>query len=303
MQIRPIPNPATPDRRSRCRSRRSRRLPVLLLLLGVLAGTLSARGLPSDSLPEGRLLNRAVLYGAGVANLYDTYLSPLEYRGPELRVSREAVRLTRLGGGQVRFQNLFTGSVAYATSSAGNNRTFGSDLNWTCLLHYPFRLTDRFTLLAGGGTELNGGFFYNLRNGNNPASARVYASANASVQALWRVRIRRWPLLLRWQADVPLAGVRFSPHYGQSYYEIFTLGNHAGTVCFTSLHNSPSLRQLVSADFPVGRSTLRLVYTARFDQSRLHGLYTHSYSHAFQIGFVYHLWRSPALSHLKSRNP
>ena len=60
----------------------------------------------------------------------------------------------------------------------------------------------------------------------------------------------------------------FSPHYGQSYYEIFSLGNSSGVVKFTSLHNQPSLRRMLTADFPVGRAKMRFAYIWDAQQSQ-----------------------------------
>ena len=85
-------------------------------------------------------------------------------------------------------------------------------------------------------------------------------------------------------------GVMFSPHYGQSYYEIFSLGNSSGVVKFTSLHNQPSLRQMLTADFPVERAKIRLGYIWDTQQSKVNDIKTHTYSHVFMVGFVKDLY-------------
>ena len=48
-----------------------------------------------------RYVTRATLYGVGAANMYDTYLSPQEYRGIEFRLSRESMRMTRWADGNL----------------------------------------------------------------------------------------------------------------------------------------------------------------------------------------------------------
>ena len=238
-----------------------------------------------------RFTTRATLYGAGFTNVFDTYLSPQEYRGVEFRVSRESMRITRWMDGRVSLQTLFQAHVGYTHNRVDNNKTFSGLANWNYGLHYHFRLTDNFRLLAGGVGDFNGGFVWNLRNGNNPASARAYANLDASGMAIWDLRVRNRLVTLRYQANLPLLGVMFSPHYGQSYYEIFSLGNAGGVVRFTSLHNQPSLRQMLTADFPVGRVRMRLAYVCDIQQSALNKIKTHTYSHVFMVGFVKELYR------------
>ena len=104
--------------------------------------------------------------------------------------------------------------------------------------------------------------------------------------AIWDVKIKRYPIRLRYQLNLPVMGVMFSPNYQQSYYEIFTLGNHHGVVNFTSVHNQPSMRQLLTLDIPVSRTTLRIGYMGDFQQSKVNDIRCHTYSHAFMIGFV-----------------
>ena len=67
-------------------------------------------------------------------------------------------------------------------------------------------------MLAGGLADLNGGFVYNLRNTNNPASARAYINLDVSGMAIWNLRIKNYPLTLRYQVNLPLMGVMFTPH-------------------------------------------------------------------------------------------
>lgn len=233
-----------------------------------------------------RPIERATLYGGGMANMFDTYLSPQEYRGPEFRLMRESVRLTPWAKGRLWRQVRFQGYVNYTHNRADNNHMLGSLLTWNYGLHYSFPLASGFRLLAGGLADFNGGFLWNLRNGNNPASARANVNLAASAMAVWDVRWRGRLLTFRYQVDLPLAGVAFSPHYGQSYYEIFSLGNAGGVVRFTSLHNQPSCRQLLTADFPAGRLRMRVAYQCDLQQSKLNGLKMHAYSHAFMVGFV-----------------
>lgn len=246
---------------------------------------------PVESVDPTRFTTRATLYGAGFTNVFDTYLSPQEYRGVEFRVSRESMRMTRWMDGNLSLQTLFQANVGYTHNKVDNNKTFAGLANWNYGLHYNFRLTDNFRLLAGSVGDFNGGFVWNLRNGNNPASARAYVNLDASGMAIWDLRIKGRPITLRYQANLPLMGVMFSPHYGQSYYEIFSLGNAGGVVKFTSLHNQPSLRQMLTVDFPVGQVKMRLAYVCDIQQSNLNDIKTHTYSHVFMVGFVKELYR------------
>lgn len=257
---------------------------VCLLLL-----PLTIRAQQSDSLrwaDTTRHVTRATLYGVGYTNVFDTYLSPQEYKGVEMRIVRESSRMTHLMQGNVMRQTLFQTYAGYTHNRVDNNNTFSSLANWNYALHYLFRLSPRLTLTAGAAADLNGGFVYNLRNGNNPAQARAYVSLDATAMALYKTRIGQLPLTLRYQLMLPLAGIQFMPEYGQSYYEIFSLGHASGVVRFTSLHNQPSVRQLLSADLPVGKATLRLAYLADLQQGKLNHIKWHTYSHCLLIGVV-----------------
>ena len=129
-----------------------------------------------------------------------------------------------------------------------------------------------------------------MRITNNPASARAFTNLEASAMASRHVKIKNYPLTFRYQVNVPVVGAMFSPHYGQSYYEIFTLGNSDGVIQFTSLHTQPSVRQMLSIDFPVRYAKLRFSYMADLQQSDVNNIKTHTYSHVFMVGFVKDLY-------------
>lgn len=263
------------------------------ILLSIL---LTAHALPSwggngEGCHPGDFFSRTTMYGIGTTNVFDTYLSPQEYKGIDFRISRETMRMTRLSGGNISAQNFIQADIGYTHNRADNNNTFSGLVNWTYGLHYRFQLTENFKLLAGGLIDLNGGFVYNLRNSNNPASARAYVNLDASGMAIWNLKVKRYPMTLRYQVNLPVMGAMFSPHYGQSYYEIFSLGNSDGVVRFTSLHNQPSLRQMLSVDFPIGRVKMRFSYLADLQQSNINQIKTHTYSHVFMVGFVKDLYR------------
>lgn len=239
-----------------------------------------------DSLRATRYVMRSVLYGAGVSNVLDTYLSPLEYKGPEVRILRENMRMTRLMNGSVSAQNLLQAHVSYTHNPSQTGYMYAGLLNWSYALHYQFRLNEQLKLLAGPTIDLNGGFVYNTRNSNNPAQAKAYGSLGISGMAIYKFHIGNYPLVVRYQANLPLLGAMFSPEFGQSYYEMFSLGHKGKNVLFTSLHNSPSLRQMVTLDFPIRKVTMRVSYVCDLQQAKVNHLKYHTYSHDFMIGFV-----------------
>lgn len=235
---------------------------------------------------EGPIYTRSTSFGAGVTSLLDTYLSPENYKGWEVRFSRETLHQTKLMKGKIWQQTYFQGNFGYTDNRAENNKTATALANWNYGWYYRQPLSNNFNLLLGGAADLNGGFTYNMRNGNNPVSLRIYGSIDASALALWKLQIRQRLLQLRYQFNFPLMGLMFMPHYGQSYYEIFSIGERGGTVKFTSPFNAPSLRQILSADYPIGKLTFRLTYVWDIQQAHINQIKTHTYSHIFMIGVV-----------------
>lgn len=233
-----------------------------------------------------RVVSRAYLLGLGHVNLLDTYLSPLSYQGGQLSYLGERSYATRIAGGKVGFQSLFQAIGCYALSPVQNGTTMGGFLVSRTGLHYRWKPVAGLRLFAGGNLNLTGGGLYNLRNGNNPAQAKLQLDVAASLAASWSFRVGKQLLALRGQVDMLLAGLMFSPNYGQSYYELFSLGHYDHNVCFIFPGNAPTFRQMLTFDVPMRRATLRLGYVSEIEQSQVNGLKNHRYSHSFMIGFV-----------------
>lgn len=237
---------------------------------------------------SGRYVLRSTLVGIGKANLYDTYLSPLEYCGPELRFLHESMRMTKLFSGNVSAQRVIQANFSAADNISKSATMYSGMFKWNYALHYQFRINENFKFLAGPKVGVNVGVIYNLRNSNNPAQARAFADIDASAMAIYKLKIRSYPLIFRYQIDVPFIGIMFSPEYGQSYYELFSLKHRGHNILFTSFHNVPSLSQIFTVDFPIGKSILRAGYLCDIQQSKVNNLRSHIYSHNFMIGFVRH---------------
>ena len=254
---------------------------VLLILLVSCVG-ISAQ----DTLSHEKYLVRSAMVGIGKTNVYDTYLSPLEYKGPELRFMHESMRMTRLMGGRVSAQRIVQVNCSSTDNISKSSTSYSGMFNWTYALHYQYNVNGNLKILFGPMIDLNGGFIYNTRNSNNPAQAKAYGNIDASAMAIYKFRMARYPMVVRYQANLPFMGVMFSPEYGQSYYEIFSLGHGGRNVLFTSFHNAPSLRQMLTLDFPVGKTIMRAGYLCDIQQAKVNNLKSHFYSHNFMIGFV-----------------
>ena len=236
------------------------------------------------------IITRSTLYGIGYTNLLDTYLSPTEYTGAEFRILRENQRMVRLLEGRVARQSLFQAHASMTENSAGTGSEFSFLANWNLTYHYQFHLSESLKLLAGPNLDLNGGMIYNFRNSNNPVNAKAYLNVGASGMAIYRFHIKEHPFVLRYQLNIPLLGLMFSPEYGQPYYEMSLSHDWEKNLCFTSIHNQPSVRQFLTVDFPIKKTCLRVGYICDIQQAKVNHLKSHTWSHAFMVGLVKHFY-------------
>lgn len=234
-------------------------------------------------------VNEATTVGAGGYNLLDTYLSPgqkMKYAGWGLRVMNERMKMVPLSDYRVSRQQFISVDMAFTDNGAGTASDFAGFIDYTLGYHYHFPLLPGLKLLAGGAAHGMTGFIYNTRNGNNPASAKADIDLNFSGMLIYGLKIKNYPLTFRYQLTIPFAGVFFSPHYGQSYYEIFDLGNSSGVVQFNSFHNKFAMKHYGTVDFPVGNLTIRAGYLNSSYRTDVNGIQSHIVSHSFMIGFV-----------------
>lgn len=224
--------------------------------------------------------NNTITASIGSASMYDTYLSPLEYKGTAIQLMYEQMRRTTWFDYRFYKQQIFELNLAKGDNPAQNVSEYWLLANYRIGGHYALYNTSEFRLGVGGLWDVNAGVLYNERNGNNPATARAYSNLNLSVTASYKFKY----CAVRWQIDTPLAGVLFSPRYGQSYYEI-SLGNTVEAVNFASLHNQRALRNYITVDVPIDKYIIRVGYLGFWYQTKVHDIQTHHYTNSFVIGF------------------
>lgn len=236
----------------------------------------------SCDFPNPYVTNNTITASVGSANMYDTYLSPLEYKGTSIRLTYEQMRRTSWFNRRFHKQQVFELEYARGDNPAGNVSEYWLMASYKLGGHYTFyyNYEHNLRLGIGGLWNVNAGVLYNERNGNNPATARAYTNLNLSFLASYKFK---W-LAVRWQIDTPVIGMLFSPRYGQSYYEI-SLGNSVGVVNFSSLHNQRALRNYLTIDIPINKYTIRVGYLGSWYQTKVHDIQTHHYTNSFVIGF------------------
>lgn len=267
-----------------------------LLLVAVTASAQEQSAAPGVAINPYRVVLRSTLHGVMLLNNLDTYLSGYNYTGAGYYFSHETFRNARTCGYNWKFQTVTDASLGYTKLHSSGQLSFLASRSWGG--YHPFRINEQLQLLAGMQAQLAGGALYVPANGNNPVSVKLRASLAASGMAIYRFNLAGHGYKARYQLDIPLAGIMFSPQFGQSYYEIFGLGHTDGIVKFAYPVNSPSWRHTLTLDIPLRSNTLRIAYIAHLYQSKVNDIRTHIYSHAFAIGFsktIYKVKRDDAI--------
>ena len=258
-----------------------RRCFVAILLVLCVAN--AALGQSEQKIATKKAVNQGTLFGVGSMILTDTYLSPLEYNGLSLSLFYERLNATSLFNNKMLLQQQVLLQGASTDNPISNAKTYYGNIDYHLHGFYPILNANSFRLLGGAGTELSIGGVYNIRNSNNPAQLKTSINLNASLMAFYKWK----QLTLRWQITTPLMGAFFSPGYGQSYYEIFVLGNDSGTIHFATPSNQRGLRNYITADYPIGKVTLRAGYLRNYYRTKANNLITSISSHQFVIGLAF----------------
>lgn len=256
--------------------------------------------LAAQSLESVRFEERSLSWGGGYTNMVDTYLSPLRYDGPHVALLSECFSQAATPGGRWFVQSLFALHGDYTTPSSGSGLTVGGMADYGYTYYYSMPISHQaLSIYVGPQAQLRIGGIYNLRNSNNPAQLKLGVNVAASAMAKYAFTLWKIPMNVRLQADMPLLGTAFGPDYGQSYYEIFYLGQSEGCVHMTSLHNNLSLRTNLSYDLQLRPGTLRLTLVNDLYQWTLGGQHYRMFTHAVMLGVVkslYHVVRDEEVS-------
>ena len=232
------------------------------------------------------------LIGVGASQILDTYISPEHYDGTEFRFVDNTERRRNSGGGTNAYSKWSTDIRHRAFVSHTSPR---SDDSKDIAGLYTFGMgRHRHWDLAGGSLHLKAGitgqasigFLYNTRNGNNPGQLRTGINLSPSAAAVYDFRLFGKRFSVEYEVTAPLVGLMFTPHYGQSYYEILTRGNYDHNIVATTPFNAPSMQNALTLQMHLRHLSVSVGYLGDYRQSDVNNLKYHNYSHLVVVGLT-----------------
>ena len=246
--------------------------------------SLAAKPCPNDM--SLKVITRSHMLGIGGTKVLDTYLSDEHFSGIgfSFLATVERQRPTRRWSTLMEHEANFS----FVKDRVRSKQELEGAYNFYWGKFYAWHLFDRrLKLQAGGLVNVLAGFIYNTANSNNPAQARLHLNLMPTGIATYHFQLFRRSVAARYELALPLAGIMFSPNYGQSYYEIFSRGNYDHNIVPTTFVSAPEWRHMLTLDAQLSsRLTLRVGYLGNMQQHKVNGLRQHVYTHRLLIGLT-----------------
>ena len=227
------------------------------------------------------------MLGLGPSKALDTYITPEKFSGTGFTYLyiRDCARTDSLRRWTTTIEQELDFSKQKDRSDNASCIEGSYNLYWA--RYYNLRPIENLRLQFGGTVNASMGFIYNMTSSNNPAQARAAINIMPSGTAAYSFNIGHQHFTARYELQLPLVGLMFSPNYGQSYYEIFQLGNYDHNIVPTTAISAPNFRQMASINWHIKpRLSLRLAYLGNYQQSQVNNLKQHFYAHRILIGFT-----------------
>ena len=231
-------------------------------------------------------ITRSTMVGIGGTNVLDTYLSNEHFKGTGFTFLSTVERQRPLKHWATLMEH--EANLSFTKDRANKQQEIEGAYNFYWGKLYGWKLLEgNLKLQVGGVANVSLGFIYNTSNGNNPAQARAHLNLMPTGIASYRFHLWKKQWLLRYELNLPLAGIQFSPNYGQSYYEIFNRGNYDHNIVPTTFVSAPEWRQLITLEAQLSRHiTLRAGYLGNIQQSKVNNLRQHIWTHRFMVGVI-----------------
>lgn len=228
---------------------------------------------------------RTYLLGIGNTSLLDTYLSPEHYSGTEIRLLQ--LKEKPLKKDPLWLRTTMSQEYLSVTNPRSDNANeLAGMFEFSYGMCRRFDIAPNFSVAAGGQADVFIGGVYNTRNGNNPAQLKLGFDIAPAFKATYRFNVKRKDMRLEYRGRLPIAGLQFSPAYGQSYYEIFSQGDYDHNVCFASPFNALSYSNMLTLGMRVKKAFITVGYLGDWRQAKFNGLKYHSFTHSFVIGYT-----------------
>ncbi len=256
---------------------------VAALLSYLCSMTLSAQEV-ADAVKPVRPAASAFTVGIGEQRALDTYLTPIRYHGWEIALNYERMRAAGFAPESWLTRHDVSGEFAVLSNEAGNGSMLSAYLDYSFAMLRRWRIAEGLHLSLGGELGATLGSIYNRRNSNNPATAKAAIDLGVAAMLSYRLHIGKRPITLRYQASLPVVGAFFSPAFGESYYEMFGIGNHHDLVHMGFWHNRFDMRNNLLIDIHFGKRALRLGYRQLTRTTHINHIDTQVFSNMFVVG-------------------
>ncbi|MBQ1610631.1 MAG: DUF3316 domain-containing protein [Muribaculaceae bacterium] len=238
-----------------------------------------------DSVEVVRPVHYTMMGEVGHASLLDSYLTPITYTGLNLGLGFEHFQATGFNPDKWVRELELGADYSYVENPVGNHEMHSlmGEARWSLMRRWRDVPARRLQLMAGPMVNFRGGILYNANNSNNVVSARIHFAVGVQAAAVYNTRLFSHPLALRYQLSLPVLGAFFSPEYDEAYYEIF-VGNRRHLAHLGWWGSRFDMNNLVTADWRLGGTILRVGYRCRIEKSWVSHIDTRAVTHAVVIG-------------------